>query len=139
MRGDARTANYTTSTSYTTTARILVGLGTGTGTFNMSGSAGTLTFGGDDFGAGWGGRAADPYYVAAAEDIVYGNTMNLAFTGLDDEMDYNVRIYSCIGDNGAIVDGFSVTDGAGSRVVTKTRGQRWSASSLLSCLSDTLR
>ena len=45
----SRTANYSSATSFTTTGRFIAGLGSGTGTLNITGSAGTLTFGGDDF------------------------------------------------------------------------------------------
>ena len=44
-------ATYSTGTGYTTTDRFIIGLGASkSGTLTMSGSAGTLTFGGDTYG-----------------------------------------------------------------------------------------
>lgn len=46
--GDTRTATYSTQADFTTTGRFIAGLGTGTGIITLNGSAGTLTFGGND-------------------------------------------------------------------------------------------
>lgn len=45
-----RAATYSTATDYTTTGRFVVGIsGGGNGTLTLNGSAGTLTFGGDNY------------------------------------------------------------------------------------------
>lgn len=80
----------------------------------------------------WGGTAADPYYIPAADDIYFhgnGNDLSVTFGGLDPMLNYVIRIYSLI-DRQSTTDTFVVTDGAGFQTVTNTRNFRWNAASL---------
>ena len=68
----------------------------------------------DGNASGWGGIGTDPYYIAAADDIVYSipGPMSVTFGGLDNALDYNVRVYALINEGLAPYD-IDVTDGAG--------------------------
>jgi hypothetical protein len=72
-------------------------------------------FNNDANSSGWGGIGTDPYYIAAADDLVYTvpGPLSVTFGGLDDELDYNVRVYSLVNEGLAPID-IDVTDGAGS-------------------------
>jgi len=78
----------------------------------------------------WGGTAADPYYVAEADDIAFKVPISLTFSGLDGSLSYNARVYALIGDNGHVMDTITVTDGAGTQSDARTRGARWAAATL---------
>ena len=90
----------------------------------------------DSASSNWSGTAADPFYVAAADDIVYavddGATLTLTFAGLDDSLSYNVRVYSLHGrvDARARSEAFSITNGTGTVGGTLVRGDRWDAATL---------
>lgn len=89
-------------------------------------------FNNDATSGGWGGTAADPYYIRAADDIYFhGNTNDLSvtFSGLNASLSYTVRLYSLIGGQ-TTTDTFVVTDGAGFQSVTNRRDQRWNAATL---------
>ena len=95
-------------------------------------SGNILGFNNDVTAADWPGTAADPYYVLAADDIVFssnGGTITLKFDGLDDDPVYNVRIYSLI-NHTTDTQRHTVTDGASVRVVENTRGFRWGQSTI---------
>lgn len=80
----------------------------------------------------WGGTAADPYYIKAADDIYFhgsGNDLSVTFSGLNASLSYSVRIYSLIS-NQTTTDTFVVTDGTGFQTVTNRRDFRWSATTL---------
>ena len=64
--------------------------------------------------SGWSGIGVDPYYIAAADDLVFSGRGPLAVTfgGLDPKLHYNVRVYSLINEGLAPID-IVVTDGAG--------------------------
>jgi hypothetical protein len=79
-----------------------------------------------------GGLAADPYYIAAADDIYFHGSADqgtVTFNGLTPGLLYNVRIYSLINET-TTSDTFTVTNGSGTESVTNTRGTRWAASTL---------
>ena len=78
----------------------------------------------------WGGTAADPYYVAEADDIAFKAPITLTVSGLDDSLSYNARVYALIGNNGHVTDTITVTDGAGTQSDARTRGARWAAATL---------
>ncbi|MFC4992446.1 cadherin domain-containing protein [Rubritalea tangerina] len=86
----------------------------------------------DDPAAGsWGGTAADSYYVTAADDIAYSpNPISLTFSGLDDSLRYNLRVYDFLSGQDAVVETITVTDGAGTQQTVETRGNIWAAASL---------
>ncbi|MDZ7618103.1 MAG: hypothetical protein U1E05_13950 [Patescibacteria group bacterium] len=89
--------------------------------------------------AGWIGASSDPYYggqETALRDIVYasglGSALTLTFSGLDDALSYDMRVYSLF-DRSDIRDRqetISVTDGLDTRSVTTTRYSRWLATTL---------
>ncbi len=89
--------------------------------------------------AGWIGASSDPYYAdqeTALRDIVYasgsGSALTLTFSGLDDALSYDMRVYSLF-DRSDIRDrqeAITVTDGLGTRSWTSTRYSRWLAESL---------
>ncbi|MEX2213213.1 MAG: PEP-CTERM sorting domain-containing protein [Phycisphaeraceae bacterium] len=90
-------------------------------------------FNNDGASANWPGTAADPYYVLAADDIYFhGNAADIQVTinGLDPSLDYNVRFYSLINNNGGSVERFVATDGAGTRTSQVTRATRFGAAQL---------
>jgi alpha-N-arabinofuranosidase len=74
----------------------------------------TSGFNNDPNSSGWGGTGTDPYYIPAADDLVYTASGPLAITfgGLNDALNYNVRVYSLINENPAPID-INVTNGAG--------------------------
>lgn len=83
--------------------------------------------------ANWPGTAADPYYEAGADDIYYHSSVGAAvttFSGLDDGLTYNARIYCLTSEQGAYEDSFSVTDGTGTQDFSNTRAVRWGAATL---------
>lgn len=63
----------------------------------------------------WGGFGSDPYYVADARDLVFGTgNLTVTFGGLDDALNYNIRVYSLINNDSFTADlNISVTDGGG--------------------------
>ena len=97
-------------------------------------SPGALGFGNDPNGDNWPGTAADPYYVAEADDIAYVTTANnpltVTFKGLSSDLLYRARVYAHLGNNGTSDEVFTVTDGSGVQTVTNTRGDRWNAATL---------
>ena len=87
----------------------------------------------DGGAANWGGTAGDPYYVLGADDIYFhgsSNDLSVTFGGLDSDLKYNVGIYSLIGNNGHVSEGFRVTNGDSTEYVENTRAVRWGATSL---------
>ena len=69
----------------------------------------------------WPGTDMDPYYVKAADDLVYStdsglgitgrsNELNITTTGLEADRLYTVRIYSLVNEDAAAID-VAVTDG----------------------------
>jgi len=79
----------------------------------------------------WSGTAVDPYYVADADDIAYrAGSLALTFSGLDNSLSYNARVYTLIETGSTIPITVSVTDGNGTQAVAKTRGAHWAAATL---------
>jgi len=77
--------------------------------------AGRLGNNNDVNAANWPGMAGDPYYIPAADDLVYSTTgylLTVTFAGLDDALSYNARVYSLVNENKAAIN-VGVTDGAG--------------------------
>lgn len=68
----------------------------------------------DGNASGWSGIDADPYYIAAADDLVFSGPgpLTVSFSGLDLKLNYNVRVYSLINEAKAPI-GITVTDGGG--------------------------
>ena len=68
----------------------------------------------DGNASGWSGIGIDPYYIAAADDLVFSvrGPLVVTFGGLDPRLNYNVRVYSLINEALAPID-IAVTDGAG--------------------------
>ncbi len=90
-------------------------------------------FNNDGASGNWPGTAGDPYYIPAADDIYFhgsGNDLAVTFSGLNPNLDYNVRVYSMINNNGGAVERFVVSDGVGTQVVQNTRGTRFNAPTL---------
>ena len=58
----------------------------------------TSGFNNDANSSNWGGMSTDPYYIPAADDLVFTTTGPLAITfgGLDDALTYNLRVYTLI-------------------------------------------
>lgn len=90
--------------------------------------------GGDSGAHGdWAGTAADKYYVEEADDIMYNNPtspITVTFSGLDDALTYNARIYAIYDDGGGATDTYTVTDGAGTKTSVMTRADRKSKATL---------
>ena len=77
----------------------------------------------------WPGTAADPYYVAEADDIAYNApAVGLTFSGLDKSRRYNIRAYCLIG-SGTTSDTLTVT-GADTQSDIRRRDARWAATTL---------
>ncbi len=76
--------------------------------------SGANGFNNDPNSSGWGGLGSDPFFIAAADDIVFSNqSVALTVSGLDDLQTYEVRSYSLINNQpGRIVD-LAVTNGVG--------------------------
>ncbi len=68
----------------------------------------------DGNASGWSGIGTDPYYIAAADDLVFGvsGPLTVSFGGLEPGLNYHVRVYSLIDEAKAPID-IAVTDGAG--------------------------
>ena len=84
---------------------------------------------GDLRAQGWPGLAADPYYVAEAEDLVWPSG-TLTFGGLDDALSYNVRIYSLQDHSSTTPHLYTVTDGAGTQSNSVALADSWAAPTL---------
>ncbi|MCP5040104.1 MAG: hypothetical protein GY944_03675, partial [bacterium] len=67
----------------------------------------------DRHAAAWPGLGTDPYYIAAADDLVFSvpGPLSVTFAGLDPSFNYQVRVYSLIDENKTPID-IEVTDGA---------------------------
>jgi len=70
----------------------------------------------DSRAGNWPGMAGDPYYIPAADDLVYSwpapYLLTVTFGGLDDALSYNTRVYSLINETLPPID-VGVTDGGG--------------------------
>ncbi len=84
---------------------------------------------GDQRAQGWPGLAADPFYVAEAEDIVWPSG-TLTFGGLDNGLSYNVRIYSLQDHSSTTLRLYTVTDGAGTQSNSVALVDSWAAATL---------
>ncbi|NWK55282.1 cadherin domain-containing protein [Verrucomicrobiaceae bacterium N1E253] len=89
--------------------------------------------GGDDGNTTWSGTVADTYYVAEADDLVYNapsNPITVTFSGLDDALTYNARVYAIYDDGGGATDTYTVTNGAGVDSSVMARADRRSKATL---------
>ena len=83
--------------------------------------------GGDAAEATWSGTAADPYYVVEADDIVYNvptNPITVKFSGLDDALTYNARVYAIFDDGNGATDTYTVTNGVDVETSVMARSDR---------------
>jgi hypothetical protein len=89
--------------------------------------------GGDDGGSTWAGTAADAYYDSDADDIVYNapqNPITVTFTGLDDALSYNARVYAIYDDGNGGTDTYTVTNGAEVATSVMARADRMASATL---------